>query len=125
MDCLGEAEAGAGGAQQIRGPLRALYAAADQVEGQQRRLYLCSATWSLPPGEQRTAGLTAGPEATAHLGLALHGFTDLAEDVARRVAHVTGHEPVALDLSQAAAPFHAVQVVCPGTRSRIRWAMPR
>ncbi|MFF3847924.1 YcaO-like family protein [Streptomyces sp. NPDC002328] len=74
----------------------------------------------------RTTGLAAWPQATAHLGPALHDdFSGLAEEVARRVAHVTGHEPVALDLSQPAAPFHAVQVVCPGTRSRIRRAMPR
>ncbi|MER6367415.1 YcaO-like family protein [Streptomyces mirabilis] len=83
-------------------------------------------SFDIPPFRPaRTAGLTAWPEATAHLGLALCGFADLAEDIAGRIALVTGHEPVALDLSQAAAPFHAVQVVCPGTRSRIRRAMPR
>ncbi|WP_371801549.1 YcaO-like family protein (plasmid) [Streptomyces sp. NBC_01732] len=73
----------------------------------------------------RTTGLTAWPEATAHLDPVLGNFADQAQDVARRVAHVTGHEPVVLDLSEAGAPVHAVQVICPGTRSRIRRAMPR
>ncbi|SDD23858.1 hypothetical protein [Streptomyces prasinopilosus] len=45
--------------------------------------------------------------------------------MALRIAHVTGHEPIALDLSERSAPIHAVQVVCPGTHSRMRRAMPR
>jgi hypothetical protein len=33
--------------------------------------------------------------------------------------------PVALDLSAPTCPVHAVQVVCPDTRSRTRRSMPR
>jgi ribosomal protein S12 methylthiotransferase accessory factor len=53
------------------------------------------------------------------------GFAEQAREVACRVAHVTGYEPLVLDLSAPDMPVHAVQVVCPGTRSRIRRAMPR
>ncbi|MER5985405.1 YcaO-like family protein [Streptomyces sp. NPDC001787] len=44
---------------------------------------------------------------------------------ATAVEQVTGHEPVALDLSQPQGPVHAVQVVCPGTGSRVTRQMPR
>ncbi|GAA0667154.1 YcaO-like family protein [Streptomyces thermocarboxydovorans] len=72
-----------------------------------------------------TTGLTPWPQATGHFTPAVGGFAEQAREVARRVEHVTGHEPVALDLSAPDTPVHAVQVVCPGTRSRIRRSMPR
>ncbi|MEU3353083.1 YcaO-like family protein [Streptomyces sp. NPDC037389] len=84
------------------------------------------ASFDIPPFRPaRTTGLTPWPEATDHFDGAGGGFAQQARDVARRVAHVTGHQPVALDLSDPASPVHAVQVVCPGTRSRIRRVMPR
>ncbi|GAA0907741.1 YcaO-like family protein [Streptomyces thermoalcalitolerans] len=73
----------------------------------------------------RTEGLASWPEVTARFQPVPGGFADQAGQVARLVEDVTGHEPVALDLSGEGEPFHAVQVVCPGTRSRIRRAMPR
>jgi ribosomal protein S12 methylthiotransferase accessory factor len=73
----------------------------------------------------QTAGLAPWPEATARFTPAADGFTDQARDIARRLQHVTTHEPVVLDLSAPDAPIRAVQVVCPGTRSRIRRSMPR
>ncbi|NEB03544.1 hypothetical protein [Streptomyces sp. SID13726] len=83
-------------------------------------------SFDLPPFRPTsTAGRATWPEAIARFGPSLHSFTDQAEDVARRVAHVTGHEPVVLDLSEATAPIHALQVICPGARSRIRRTMPR
>ncbi|WP_245881832.1 YcaO-like family protein [Streptomyces milbemycinicus] len=72
-----------------------------------------------------TTGLTPWPEATGHFTQAVGGFAEQARDVAQRVKHVTRYEPMALDLSAPDAPVHAVQVVCPGTRSRIRRSMPR
>ncbi|MFI1020022.1 hypothetical protein [Streptomyces olivaceus] len=53
------------------------------------------------------------------------GFARLVADAATNVHAVTGHEPVSLDLSDAAGPVHAVQAVCPGARSRITRSMPR
>ncbi|MFJ6213732.1 YcaO-like family protein [Streptomyces sp. NPDC092296] len=73
----------------------------------------------------QTTGLAPWSEAAGHFVQPSGGFAEQAGDVARRVAHATGHEPVALDLSDPAGPVHAVQVVCPGTRSRIRRSMPR
>ncbi|MEU9267254.1 YcaO-like family protein [Streptomyces sp. NPDC048251] len=73
----------------------------------------------------RTAKLTPWPEAAARFPPAAGGFADQVQDIARRVQNVTTHEPVALDLSAPDCPVHAVQVVCPGTRSRIRRSMPR
>ncbi|WP_435058541.1 YcaO-like family protein [Streptomyces sp. bgisy060] len=73
----------------------------------------------------KTTGITPWPEATGHFPLAGGGFAEQARDVARQVARVTGHEPVALDLSAPDSPVYAVQLVCPGTRSRIRRSMPR
>lgn len=73
----------------------------------------------------RTDGLTSWPEATAHFSPPGGGFADQVGNVARRIARVTGHEPVALDLSVPGSPVHAMQAVCPGTRSRIRRSMPR
>ncbi|MEU6059103.1 YcaO-like family protein [Streptomyces sp. NPDC047097] len=53
-------------------------------------------------------------------------FADQVSAVARRVQQVTGHQPVALDLTRdPAGPVHAVQVICPGARSRSRRLMPR
>lgn len=85
------------------------------------------ASFDVPPFRPaRAAGLTPWPQATAHFDRTPGGgFTAQVEDVTRRIAHITGHEPVALDLSDGSAPIHAVQVVCPGARSRIRRAMPR
>ncbi|MFC9816534.1 YcaO-like family protein [Streptomyces virginiae] len=73
----------------------------------------------------QTAGLTPWPQATACFTPAAGGFADQALDISRRVQHVTAHEPVVLDLSAPSCPVHAVQVVCPGTRSRIRRSMSR
>ncbi|MGC5236909.1 hypothetical protein [Streptomyces albogriseolus] len=53
------------------------------------------------------------------------GFADQALDIARRIELITSHEPVVLDLTAPGCPVHAVQVVCPGTHSRIRRSMPR
>ncbi|MFJ3883016.1 YcaO-like family protein [Streptomyces sp. NPDC090077] len=73
----------------------------------------------------QAAGLAPWPQATACFTPAAGGFAGQAQDIARRVQHVTAHEPVALDLSAPDCPVHAVQVVCPGTRSRIRRSVPR
>ncbi|MEV8396740.1 YcaO-like family protein [Streptomyces niveus] len=73
----------------------------------------------------RTAGVAPWPRATEGFALAVGTFADRVTAVARRVQKVTGHEPVALDLSTPGGPVHAVQVICPGTRSRIRTEMPR
>ncbi|MFF3431424.1 hypothetical protein [Streptomyces sp. NPDC002602] len=73
-----------------------------------------------------TTGLDPWPEATAHFPAPTGDtFAHHVHAVARRVARVTGHEPAALDLSAPGSPVHAVQVVCPGTRSRIGRSMPR
>ncbi|MEE1797514.1 YcaO-like family protein [Streptomyces sp. JV176] len=83
-------------------------------------------SFDIPPFRPaRRDGLTPWPEISARFEPVPGGFAGQAREVARRVEHVTGHEPVALDLSVAAGPVHAVQVICPGTRSRIRRAMPR
>ncbi|MFG2439696.1 YcaO-like family protein [Streptomyces sp. NPDC048508] len=71
------------------------------------------------------AALVAWSEATARFTRPAGGFARLVAAAAARMHAVTGHEPVALDLSGAAGPVHAVQVVCPGARSRIRRSMPR
>ncbi|MFE7935115.1 YcaO-like family protein [Streptomyces sp. NPDC057456] len=73
----------------------------------------------------QTSGLAPWPETTPRFTPADGGFADQVTAVAGRVEHVTGHEPAALDLSEPSSPVHAVQVVCPGTRSRIRRSMPR
>ncbi|MFD7444049.1 YcaO-like family protein [Streptomyces sp. NPDC059909] len=84
------------------------------------------ASFDIPPFRPaQTTRFAPWPEMTGHLSTAGGGFAEQAGDVAWRVARVTGHEPVALDLSDPAGPVHAVQVVCPGTRSRIRRSMPR
>jgi ribosomal protein S12 methylthiotransferase accessory factor len=73
---------------------------------------------------QRT-GLADWPQATAHFGTAGGGFADQVTEIARRIQRVTRHEPLVVDLSDPADPVHAVQVVAPGTRSRITRSMPR
>ncbi|MFG2631620.1 YcaO-like family protein [Streptomyces sp. NPDC048473] len=78
-----------------------------------------------PFAPAQTSGLAPWPEVTAQFTAPDGGFADQAGEVVRRVARVTGHEPVALDLSAPADPVHAVHVVCPGTHSRIRRSMPR
>ncbi|MFF9490459.1 YcaO-like family protein [Streptomyces sp. NPDC014676] len=83
------------------------------------------ASFDVPPFRPaRATGLIPWPQATARFDRTPSGFTAQVQDVARRVAHATGHEPVVLDLSDGSASIHAVQVVCPGARSRIRRAMP-
>ncbi|HET6857489.1 MAG TPA: YcaO-like family protein [Streptomyces sp.] len=78
-----------------------------------------------PARPAQTEGLTPWPDATGHLTPAGGHFNEQVTDVARQIAAVTGHEPVTLDLSAADSPVHALQVVCPGTRSRTRKSMPR
>ncbi|MEU2977209.1 YcaO-like family protein [Streptomyces hirsutus] len=73
----------------------------------------------------QNAGLAPWPEITGHFAPADGGFAQQVRDVAWRVKDVTGHEPVALDLSDPTGPVHAVQVVCPGARSRVRRSVPR
>ncbi|MET8676070.1 YcaO-like family protein [Streptomyces sp. NPDC004647] len=83
-------------------------------------------SFDIPPFRPaQTTGLAPWPKVTDHFAAADGGFAEQAGDTARRVAHVTSYEPVALDLSDPADPVHAVQIVCPGTRSRIRRSMPR
>ncbi|GAA2650840.1 YcaO-like family protein [Streptomyces spororaveus] len=72
-----------------------------------------------------SAGLAPWPQAAARFAPVGGTFTEQARAVARRIAHVTGHEPVVLDLSATGGLVHAVQVICPGTRSRIGRLMPR
>ncbi|MFF9436763.1 YcaO-like family protein [Streptomyces sp. NPDC014735] len=73
----------------------------------------------------QTAGLAPWTAVTDRFTPPGGGFADQVRAVAQQVAHVTGHEPAALDLSAPNSPVHAVQVLCPGTRSRIRRSMPR
>lgn len=73
----------------------------------------------------RTTGLTVWSQAAVDFTREVRPFADQVESVARRITEVTGHEPIALDLPGAAAPVNAVQVVCPGTRSRHTRTMPR
>ncbi|MER6160331.1 YcaO-like family protein [Streptomyces sp. NPDC001868] len=85
-----------------------------------------SPDFGIPPHRPATPqARVPWPQATAHFTPPGGGFADLIKDVAERIEAVTGHEPVALDLSAPGLPVHAVQAVCPGTRSRIRRAMPR
>ncbi|MCQ8836180.1 YcaO-like family protein [Streptomyces malaysiensis] len=77
-----------------------------------------------PVHPARGEGLVPWPQATACFPAARGGLADQVDQVARLVDRVTGHEPMALYLSDPAEPVHAVHVVCPGTRSR-RGAMPR
>ncbi|MFJ3176063.1 YcaO-like family protein [Streptomyces roseus] len=81
-------------------------------------------TLSCPP-PQAAGRLAPWPEAAARFRPHGGGFADQVRAVARRLESVTGHQPVALDLSGPHCPVHAVQVLCPGTRSRIRRSMPR
>ncbi|GAA2679906.1 MULTISPECIES: YcaO-like family protein [Actinosynnema] len=53
------------------------------------------------------------------------GFAARVGEVAERVRAVTGHQPVALDLTLPGEPVHTVQVICPGTRSRVTRTVPR
>ncbi|MFB7594666.1 YcaO-like family protein [Streptomyces sp. NPDC056160] len=72
-----------------------------------------------------TGGLTAWSEATCQYAPPTGSFTGQVGDVARLIEGVTGHEPVALDLSFPGDPVHAVQVICPGTGARVKRAMQR
>ncbi|PKV82700.1 YcaO-like family protein [Streptomyces sp. TLI_146] len=83
-------------------------------------------SFEAPPFRSALNGaLASWAEVTGRYAPAGAGFAEQARDVAARVGPVTGHEPIALDLSAPDCPVHAVQVVCPGTRSRIRRSMPR
>lgn len=73
---------------------------------------------------QRT-GLAGWPQAAARFSPSCGSFASQVAETARRIQRVTRHEPLALDLSDSAGPVHAVQVICPGTRSRITRSMPR
>ncbi|MEU6260202.1 YcaO-like family protein [Streptomyces sp. NPDC047043] len=75
-----------------------------------------------PPQAER---LTDWAEATARFSRDLCGFADQVDNIARQITEATGHEPTALDLPSSAAPIHAVQVICPGTRSRVTRTMHR
>ncbi|MFC4035265.1 YcaO-like family protein [Streptomyces polygonati] len=71
-------------------------------------------------------GLAPWPQAVSRFPPARGRFADQAAAVAKAVQHVTGHEPMILDLpGPADVSVHAVQVICPGTRSRIKRAMLR
>ncbi|MFF4010636.1 YcaO-like family protein [Streptomyces sp. NPDC001717] len=52
-------------------------------------------------------------------------FSEHARVVATRIEAVTGHEPLCVDLTQPEEQIHAVKVICPGTHSRTRRAIPR
>ncbi|MEU8502976.1 YcaO-like family protein [Streptomyces lavendulae] len=75
--------------------------------------------------QPQSAHRASWPQAVAGYRPLGGGFADQVRAVARRFESVTGHQPVALDLSGPHCPVHAVQVLCPGTRSRIRRSMPR
>lgn len=107
------------------------------TEAAQSRLTVISGTRDDLPSEPASAdlvpafrpaqptGLADWQHATAEFAPVCGGFADQVAELARRVGRVTRHEPLALDLSDPAAPVHAVQVVAPGTRSRITRTMPR
>ncbi|MFG2681320.1 YcaO-like family protein [Streptomyces sp. NPDC048392] len=107
------------------------------TEAAQSRLTVISGTRDDLPSEPASAdrvpvfrpaqrtGLADWPQTTARFAPARGGFADQVADIARQVQRVTRHEPLALDLSDPAGPVHAVQVVAPGTRSRITRSMPR
>ncbi|MFE3163353.1 YcaO-like family protein [Streptomyces sp. NPDC059224] len=73
----------------------------------------------------RRTGLADWARASAGFTPAGGGFANQVTEVARRIQDVTGHEPLALDLSTPGSPVFCVQVVAPGTRSRISRTMPR
>ncbi|MFF3088842.1 YcaO-like family protein [Streptomyces nojiriensis] len=52
-------------------------------------------------------------------------FAEHARTIAARIEAVTGHEPLCVDLTQPGERIHTVKIVCPGTRSRTRRAIPR
>lgn len=80
---------------------------------------------TLPFHPAKTTGFMPWPQATAHFGSGTRRLRRAGGDRGPTGRALTGHEPVALDLSAQGAPVHAVQVVCPGTHSRIRRSMPR
>ncbi|MER6199943.1 hypothetical protein ABT234_21540 [Streptomyces sp. NPDC001586] len=45
--------------------------------------------------------------------------------MAQQIEAVTGHEPLCTDLTQPDEQIHTVKILCPGTRSRTRRAIPR
>ncbi|WP_348540660.1 YcaO-like family protein [Streptomyces sp. SPB4] len=83
-------------------------------------------SFGTPPSRPAPAtALAPWPAVTDHFVTADAGFASQVNTTARQIADVTGYEPMALDLSDPAGPVRAVQVVCPGTGSRIRRSMPR
>ncbi|MFJ8871285.1 YcaO-like family protein [Streptomyces sp. NPDC102473] len=83
------------------------------------------ASFDTPFHPPQATGLMPWTQATSRLAPPAWTFAERRADVVRRITGVTGHEPVALQLSAPTAPVHAVQVLCPGTHSRIRRSMPR
>ncbi|QIY99453.1 YcaO-like family protein [Streptomyces sp. S1D4-11] len=80
---------------------------------------------ALPPRPPAAEGLRSWGDLDAEYEPWRGGFADQATAVAARIEHVTGYEPVCLDLSVPGEPLAAVKVICPGTRSRIRRSVPR
>lgn len=109
------------------------------TEAAQSRLTLISGTRDDLPSESASADqvpafrpaqrtkLAPWPLATAFYTPLHGGLADQVAEIAARIRRVARHEPLALDLSGADpdGPVHAVQVVAPGTRSRITRSMPR
>ncbi|NDZ76976.1 YcaO-like family protein [Streptomyces sp. SID10853] len=52
-------------------------------------------------------------------------FADQTQAVAARIEHVTGYQPICVDLSKPDMPYAAVKMICPGTRSRVRRSILR
>ncbi|MFF0386924.1 YcaO-like family protein [Streptomyces sp. NPDC004286] len=105
------------------------------TEAAQSRLTVIAGTRDDLPGDvsdtpppffpAATNGFTPWPETTSRFAPPPAGFAEQVRQAAQRVERVTGFEPMALDLSPDDGPVHAVQVVCPGTHSRLTRTMPR
>ncbi|MFI8105464.1 YcaO-like family protein [Streptomyces sp. NPDC086023] len=81
---------------------------------------------ALPPRPPAAVGgLRPWGQLVSGFGTWQGGFGDHVRAVAGRIERVTGHEPLCLGLSGPGDPVAAVKVVCPGTRSRTRRAVPR
>ncbi|MFS0692868.1 YcaO-like family protein [Streptomyces nitrosporeus] len=106
------------------------------TEAAQSRLTLIAGTRDDLPGDiapsgavmsrpARTGSLVCWGQAADGFGPAADSFTGQVRATAAAVEQVTGHEPAVIGLSQPGSPVHAVQVVCPGTGSRMTRTMPR
>ncbi|MFF3127960.1 YcaO-like family protein [Streptomyces sp. NPDC057908] len=106
------------------------------TEAAQSRLTFIAGTRDDLPSDTAPAGAAVFRPARSRglvpWGQVAGGFDSVTGSLAARVLaaataveQVTGYEPVALDLSQPQGPVHAVQVVCPGTGSRMTRQMPR